>query len=105
MDGPEETADHCPLKKLSKDCNKDSKADSVDDGEFDCCPMTVSFFAAPLEKHSFSVKQPAAVLVVKPEVFSPEFRSFTPLLSAVNYRGPPPLDRRVERIKHRVLLI
>jgi hypothetical protein len=36
-------------------------------------------------------------------VFS--FRSVTPFKSAISYRGPPPIDRRPERIKHRVLLI
>jgi hypothetical protein len=105
MDAPEESADHCPLKKLSTDCETDSKFAAVQSGEFDCCPMTVSFFAAPVEKSSFSIKQAAAVPSVHAEPSVLSFRSFTPLRSSMSYRGPPPLDRRPDRIKHRLLLI
>lgn len=105
MDAPEETADHCPLKKLSADCDSSRPSFSAHGGDFDCCPMTVSFFAAPVEKTSFSVKQAAAAVVIKAEVYRAEFRSYTPLLSAISYRGPPPLDRRIDRIKHCLLLI
>jgi hypothetical protein len=109
MDAPEQTADHCPLKKLSEHCDKaggepPSQA-SAQSSDFDCCPMTVSFFAGPIEKNSFSVKQPATAEVIKAEVFRSGFRSITPLRLAISYRGPPPLDRRPDRIKHRVLLI
>jgi len=109
MDAPEQTADHCPLKKLSEHCDKaggESRSQaSAQSSDFDCCPMTVSFFAGPVEKNSFSVKQAAAAAVIKVEVFRSEFRSLTPLQSVNRYRGPPPLDRRPDRIKHRVLLI
>lgn len=105
MDEPAETADHCPLKKLAEDCDSDRPAFSAHDGEFDCCPMTVSFFAAPFEKHSYSFKQSAAAAVVPVGFIRAEYRSFTPLISSISYRGPPPLDRRIDRIKHRVLLI
>lgn len=105
MDEPEETADHCPLKKVATDCEPEGSFTAVETSEFDCCPMTVSFFATPVEKPTFSFKQPAAALIVKPEVYRPEFRSVTPLHSSMSYRGPPPRDRRIDRIKHRVLLI
>jgi len=105
MDEPEETADHCPLKKLSADCDSERPSLSSHNGGFDCCPMTVSFLAAPVEKGSFSVKHSAAVETVKTEQFVLSFRSYTPLQSSISYRGPPPLDRRIDRIKHRVLLI
>lgn len=105
MDEPAESADHCPLKKLSNDCDPKGPYFSTHSSDFDCCPMTVSFFAAPVEKSSFSVKHTAAVLSVKAERFVLSFRSYTPLHSAMSYRGPPPLDRRIDRIKHRVLLI
>ncbi|MEQ1762080.1 MAG: hypothetical protein ABL984_02935 [Pyrinomonadaceae bacterium] len=109
MDAPEESADHCPLKKLSGHCNKEgenpSPSFSKNGSDADCCPMTVSFFAGPIEKHSFSVKQPAAAAVIKVEVSRPSFASLVPLRSAVSYRGPPPIDRRPDRIKHQVLLI
>lgn len=105
MDEPAESADHCPLKKLSNDRDPKGPFFSTHDGGSDCCPMTVSFFAAPVEKSSFSVKHSAPVVSVKSEPFVISFRSCTPLRSAISYRGPPPLDRRIDRIKHRVLLI
>lgn len=105
MDEPAESADHCPLKKLSADCDPEGAYFSAHGGDFDCCPMTVSFFAAPVEKSSFSVKHATAILTVKAEPLVLSFHSYTPLKSSISYRGPPPLDRRVDRIKHRVLLI
>ena len=106
MDAPADTADHCPLKKLSGHCDPDGPFFSGHSGDFDCCPMTVSFFAGPIEKNSVSIKQPAAAAtVVSAAIFIPSFRSVTPLKSAISYRGPPPIDRRPDRIKHRVLLI
>ena len=106
MDEPPESADHCPLKKASApDCDGGASLIAFESSEFDCCPMTVSFFAAPVEKSSFSLKQAAAVLTVKTEPFVANLRSHTPLVSSISYRGPPPLDRRLDRIKHRVLLI
>jgi hypothetical protein len=105
MDKPEQSADHCPLKKLSKDCEPDGPFFSAHGGGIDCCPMTVSFIAGPIEKTSFSVKYAPATPVVADEVFIPRFLSLIPLRSSISYRGPPPIDRRVDRIKHRVLLI
>lgn len=108
IDAPEQTADHCPLKKLSAHCDKandeSTTAASAQSSDFDCCPMTVSFFAAPVEKNSFSSKQPATAADIKAESFRIEFRSITTLRPAISYRGPP-LDRRLDRIKHRLLLI
>ena len=109
MGEPEDAADHCPLKKLSGHCNKEgdnsSPSFSAIGSGADCCPMTVSFFAGPIEKNSFSVKHVAAATVITPATFVFSFRSVTPLRSAMSYRGPPPIDRRPDRIKHRVLLI
>ncbi len=105
MDAPEESADHCPLKKLSADCEPDGSFFSSHGGGFDCCPMTASFFAAPVEKSSFSIKHATADLPVQYGQFVTNFHSYTPIPSAMSYRGPPPLDRRSDRLKHRLLLI
>jgi len=105
MDKPAAAADHCPLKKLSGHCKPDGPFFSAHGSDVDCCPMTVSFFAGPIEKNSFSVKYASATPVVAAEVFIPRFHSLTPIRSSISYRGPPPIDRRPDRIKHRVLLI
>ena len=110
MEKPQASADHCPLKKLTGHCGSEGKQDnspafSAKGSDIDCCPMTVSFFAGPIEKNSFPVKQTAAATVITPPTFVFTFRSVTPLRSAISYRGPPPIDRRPDRIKHRVLLI
>jgi hypothetical protein len=109
MDEPEQTSDFCPLKKLSEHCDKTGGQSPsqafLESSDFDCCPMTVSFFAGPVEKNSFSIEQLAAAAVTKVEVFRSEFRSTTPVQSIIRYRGPPPRDRRHDRLKHRVLLI
>ena len=109
MGEPEDAADHCPHKKLSGHCNKEgedpSPSVSANGSDVDCCPMTVSFFAGPIEKNSFSVKHAAVATVITPATFVFSFRSVTPLQSAISYRGPPPIDQRPDRIKHRVLLI
>ena|SRR5687767_6282667 len=106
-----EESEHGPLKKTEDHCDKtgtsepDSDSIALGSDEFDCCPMTVSFFAGPIEKGSFEISPVAATLVVKTSVVRRNeifIRSFT---SAFDYRGPPPLDRRVDRIKHRLLLI
>lgn len=69
------------------------------------CPMTVSFFGAPLEKH-----QSAPANLTLPEtgrVYEIQSRLvvFRSVATAFGYRGPPLLDHRIDRIKHRVLLI
>jgi|SRR5687767_6672370 len=105
-----EESEHCPLKKTEDHCDKgasEPRADAIAFGgdELDCCPMTVSFFAGPIEKASFDISPIVATLVVKTTVLRRSeifIRTFT---SAFDYRGPPPLDRRVDRIKHRLLLI
>jgi hypothetical protein len=106
--GPKaDEAQHCPLKRLSKHCDPKENLHrlSVGSGRMNCCPMTVSFFPAPIDKYSFSIEKPSAVLLQK--FYLPEFRLKvgSPSTKSTNYRGPPPLDRRVERIKQQLLLI
>ncbi len=103
--------EYCPLKKKSKHCDKatdvvsESQASSLASYEFDYCPMTVSLLAGLIEKNSNSVTDIARAVVVTSE--SPRsFASFAAIFTATfDYRGPPLLDRRTERIKHRLLLI
>ena len=104
-------AEHCPLKKTEDHCDKtaasepDSDAIALGSDEFDCCPMTVSFFAGPIEKRSFEISPVVATLVVRTGIVRRNEIFIRTFKSAFDYRGPPPLDRRVDRIKHRLLLI
>lgn len=103
--------DYCPLKKKSKHCDKTTDADvgsqatSFASYEPDYCPMTVSLLAGVVEKKPVTVTDVSRTLVVtaKPP---PLFTSFAEIFTATfDYRGPPLLDRRIERIKHQLLLI
>jgi hypothetical protein len=102
--------DHPPPKKNSKHCEPQSDAPESPSVNFsagesaDCCPMTVSFVGAPLEqtKFSFETAQLAIVANTKPQrpfIFQ-NARSANPQ----PYRGPP-LDRRIDRVKHCVIRI
>ena len=103
--------DQCPLNQLEnhsgKSENDEAGHDSVsaDSGELDCCPMTVSFFAAPVEKHTYSFDSapPAAAVLSVAAVEHEVVQVRTPPI--VHYRGPPPLDRRTLRIKHCIIRI
>ena len=67
--------------------------------------MTVSFFAGPIEKQTFSFGQSPVTLAVNTTDTRPVFGLAKTFPAESNYRGPPPLDRRVERIKNRILRI
>lgn len=69
------------------------------------CPMTVSFFGGPIEKHSVQLAKaaPSGTAPIGDPRLDPTV--FEPLPATLSYRGPPLLDRRTERIKHRLLLI
>jgi hypothetical protein len=103
------TPDHCPLKKAGTHCDRTADitdADAIKTSEIDCCPMTVSFFPAPLEKPSFNFEPATAALVVgrSDAPLTPVLSKFTVGVTE-SYRGPPLLDRRINRIKHRLLRI
>jgi hypothetical protein len=102
-------AEHCPLSKNGKHCNRKKKVENSDrnavvDEELNCCPMTVSFVAGPVEKHSFSLSS-SVVASTKFEVFAfvPTFRRQL-VISGFDYRGPP-YDRRINRIKNCIIRI
>lgn len=101
--------EHCPLQKLSDHCdkaqdNKNPSAAYLGYHSPDCCPMTVSFFAGPIEKSAFAfdsiAMSEAAPLEYSRPIFVP-VRTFT---TRFNYRGPP-LDQRINRIKHSIIRI
>ena len=105
-------AEHCPLKKLDDHCDKAGEGKTGDSAslvasrEMDCCPMTVSFFAAPLENRATQfAAEVEAIAVTKIAAPTAKVLRLANLFLTYQYRGPPPLDRRVERIKHRLLLI
>jgi len=102
--------EHCPLKKKAGHCDPAGEdknkpaAESIGDGQVDCCPMTVSFVAAPFESKTYSFETPAIAALAKTRFREPaEFQTVqdSPRYA---YRGPP-LDRRVDRIKHCILRI
>jgi hypothetical protein len=102
-------AEHCPLKKADSHCNKGkvgtpSDATAVAGDEIFCCSVTVGFLPAPVEK-SFRVAQIVQTAVDETSKFEPRFVLTQTFVATFDYRGPPPLDRRIERIKHRLLLI
>lgn len=105
-----DSQDHCPLQKSSEHCDPAEKADlpdgadSIGTNKIECCRMAFSFIAAPLEKRTFSAQVATLPVIVqldpvKPTVFADSRQ--TPLPT---YRGPP-LDRRVERLKHCLIRI
>jgi hypothetical protein len=102
--------DHCPLKKKASHCDPDvvengfPTAESAGNGQIDCCAMTVSFIAAPIEKRFFSFEPAAALVSLKVRTGFPSAFESAGLASPPPYRGPP-LDRRADRIKHRIIRI
>jgi hypothetical protein len=101
-----------PEKSLSKHCDHSPAKGKPENGRaisvgrnVDVCPMTVSFLAASVEKKSIVNVEPILAAIIETPT-SPVLISIdSSYLSQADYRGPPPLDRRPERIKHRLLLI
>jgi hypothetical protein len=105
-----DASEHCPLKQIDSHCHKGSKAEtsseatSVAGDEIFCCSVTVGFIPAPVEK-SFRFTAIVSTALADTHTFEPRLVSIPSFTSTFDYRGPPPLDRRVERIKHRLLRI
>ena len=105
-----DTAEHCPLKKTDSHCNKKSNIETPGDAtavagdEIFCCSVTAGFLPAPVEKSYRFVAVVLAPVVGTPTLEAP-VASIPGFVSTFDYRGPPPLDRRIERIKHRLLRI
>ena len=102
--------DHCPLKKKASHCDPGKgedtapSADSIGSSKIDCCVMTVSFIAAPIEKRVFSFQVPAVLVLTDSRPNLPiSFQPTRKILPSA-YRGPP-LDHKVDRIKNRVIRI
>lgn len=103
-------SDHCPLERPAHHCDGSDESErkasiDVSTGEMDCCPMTLSFVGAPIEKGSYSFANPPAIVSTPTEfAFAGTFvRTVVP--STFNYRGPPPKDTRLLRIKNGILRI
>ena len=107
---PSAAEEHCPLKKTDSHCHKGSKgensseATSVAGDEIFCCSVTVGFIPAPVEK-LFRFTNIVSTALVDTHTIEPRLVSIPSFTSTFDYRGPPPLDRRVERIKLRLLRI
>ena len=103
-------AEHCPLKKKASHCDTENSEPvaavaSLAGNKIDCCPMTISFIGAPIEKKSLFF-EPAAVALVVPVRHDPPSVTLNAAsqISPPAYRGPP-LDRRVERVKNCIIRI
>jgi hypothetical protein len=106
---PAET-EHCPLQKASHHCDKakaesDPSAESIGSHFDDCCPMTVSFFAGPVEKTFSSFDAAADSLTPRIAYSHPVLSPVRQLPATRRYFGPPPLDRRTDRLKHCIIRI
>lgn len=107
FDMAEESGDHCPLKK-KEHCDSHSDNPSfatLNDHGLDCCPMTVSFFAGPVEKTSFAFDATPVVMVSPISSTERRLAVIKVLDRPLSYRGPPPIDRRIDRIKNCIIRI
>jgi len=95
-------AHHC--EKAQKDIEQSGPAITAP-RELRPCPMAVSFIAGPIEKHTLPIYKSEAMATpaIPRSIFADPI--FTTAAVPVTYHGPPPLDRRPDRIKQRVLLI
>jgi hypothetical protein len=107
----EAKADHCPLAKFGAHCPK-SKSPiqsglsyvEFNDNSMDCCVLSVSFIAAPIEKRYTSVAATHAVIANSiPSIF-PLRTLINSQPNAVEY-SPPLRDRQFTHIRNRVLRI
>jgi hypothetical protein len=103
--------DHCPMKRAGSHCDpaNDTKGDgpslSVSGTSMECCPMTVTFVGAPIEKRAFAFERTAtALLAPVPQTATPLAGERVIHRTLPAYRGPP-LDRRADRVKQRVIRI
>ena len=104
----EPESDHCPLEKLEEHFDRagdEKRSAVVRTSEIDCCPMTVSFFAAPLEQVTFKFQAAASAAVSVSYEHPTRPRSQVRSVEIIPYRGPPLLDCRTDRIKYRLLRI
>ncbi|QYO67648.1 hypothetical protein [Leptolyngbya sp. 7M] len=103
------TAPHCPrgeAMEIHREASTEDLSSSfaAHSERLDCCPLTVTFVSAP-SVSKFEIQPISFVLASAPSpTQSPEISRRSLYFGRVLYRGPP-LDRRVERIKLRVLLI
>lgn len=101
-------AEHCPLAKQEKHCDKPASANndnpSIAATKFDCCPMIVSFIPGTLEpKQNFNL----IAVVIPAANFAPTFGveiHRNRFMDFPAYRGPPK-DERVLHITNRILRI
>lgn len=98
----EKGAEHCDKKHLADDS---SSSIGVAPTEMDCCPVAISFFAAPAEGKNVLFDFPVGLAIVRDFSFNPAiFPSRERSISYTQHRGPP-LDQRVNRLKYGVIRI
>jgi hypothetical protein len=83
----------------------DLNAASANGAEFDCCQMAAGFIPGPVEKWLVKIDRVATSKIATIEKPFPYEYSLIGFPSLSKHRGPPPLDRRADRIKHGVIRI
>ena len=104
-------AEHCPLKKATPDCHHSAQqsqpstdAATLESESVTCCTLAINVFIAPIERKQ--VDQEIAAVVLHPSaVVGAEFLLRTSNAPQRSIFVGPQLDRRVERIRHRVFRI
>lgn len=95
-------SDHC--RRAKKEAEEKNQNSSISVDEASCCMMPVSLFPAPVEKsRGFSVVLVESVPAPEFEFSTPAFLHISSTITPV-YR-PPPLDRRIERLRNCVIRI
>lgn len=104
-----EKAEHCPggsgvLTKANSATVPDTPAVTDIGANDDCCPLTVAFVAAPIESKQ-QTPAPSVMMADLSYIDHVLLKVERPFSNSIPpYRGPP-IDRRLDRVMHCVLLI
>lgn len=104
-----EKADHCPIgnglsTKAMLAAVPDVPAVTDIGADDDCCPLTVTFVAAPIESKQ-QTPAPSVMMAELSYIDHVLLKVERPFSNSIPpYRGPP-IDRRLDRVMHCVLLI
>ncbi len=109
VEASNEKAEHCPggsgvLTKANSATVPDTPAVTEIGANDDCCPLTVAFVAAPIESKQ-QTPAPSVMMAELSYIDHVLLKVERPFSNSIPpYRGPP-IDRRLDRVMHCVLLI
>lgn len=100
-------SEHCRMaaQHSGGDADPKTKITVTAAGRVACCSVAVNFITGPVESLHFDANTSILSLPQDPLRFANE-----PVVEHLSrpipiYRGPPPIDRRPDRLKHRVIRI